>query len=432
MSVLIENRLTELAPYIQELSDLSSLPNPTRQQNTRINSLMAIVSAIKSGVTASEVRTWEMEELRKAAGLARLPERTSGSRLGDQLENDWRKWALTGECRETQIPLERERRANEAGTQSLTWTTGTAGGYFVPQGFADRFWALAKTYDEIFNPEFSNVFFTDSGSAMNFPWVDDTTNSSVIVGETAQSNEVDVAAFGGELLSSFSFRSKIIAVSLELLQDFAFPIGGLLEQIITARHSRGVGQYYATGPGGTSGPTGLVTAIVNSGVVPTIASGSSTNDGSASTGANSIGSGDINKLYHSLSKIYRNKACFFGTDNTLRSLEGQLTKDGLPLVSYRRGLTDVDGETPYLYGRRFAVCPSMPEISSGSNPLVFGNPDYFITRRVKSSQFVRRFYQQATLVQFGLVGFEGWMRTDSNAIIANVNQSPFQFIQAHS
>jgi hypothetical protein len=69
--------------------------------------------------------------------------------------------------------------------------------------------------------------------------------------------------------------------------------------------------------------------VVASGVSPTIASGSSTNDGSGNTGANSIGTQDVNKLYHSLGKIYRPGACWYGTDNTLKSLESLLTKDGL-------------------------------------------------------------------------------------------------------
>src|SRR5579862_8404631 len=117
MTVQIENRLQELQPYIQELSDLSALPSPTRQQTGRLNALMSIISAIKSGVSAESVKNWEMDELRRSAGLARLPERGS-SRLGEQLESEWHNFALKGECRATLIPNPRaiaqnEKRANE-------------------------------------------------------------------------------------------------------------------------------------------------------------------------------------------------------------------------------------------------------------------------------------------------------------------------------
>jgi HK97 family phage major capsid protein len=435
MTTQVIDRLAELNPYIQELASLSSLEHPTRQQNTRMTSLMSIISALKAGSTLAEVKSWEIDELRKAAGLSRLPERPRTSSLGEEIEASYRRFGATGECRETFIPHPKEIRANEAGTQSLSLTQGVPGGYFVPQGFSDRAFETMKTYDAIFDPQFSNIYETATGSNMPFPvWSDvdgSTSNDSVQVGESNISTEVDVASFGTTQLNSYAFRSKIVGVSLELLQDSQFPIGSILERVFAARHARGVGRALITGSG-VNAPTGLLTGVVASGVTPTIASGSGINDGSANSGSNSIGTQDINKLYHSLEKAYRPGACFYATDNTVKLLEGLLDKNGRPIVSFRKGLTGYDNDIPCMMGKPIAVCPSMPEISNGTSPIIFGSPTYFIFRKIPSSMYIRRFWQNPTLVQYGLVGFESWMRVDSGVIAPNAAHAPFQFIQCHS
>jgi hypothetical protein len=74
----------------------------------------------------------------------------------------------------------------------------------------------------------------------------------------------------------------------------------------------------------------------------------------------------------------------------------------------------------------------MPSMGSGHNPIVFGNPMYFVQRRVPSSMYVRRFSENPSLVQYGLVGFESWLRVDSGLVAPNANYLPYQYIQSHS
>jgi HK97 family phage major capsid protein len=429
MTVQVRTKLEEINPYITELANLSALDRPTKTQNMRMTSLMSIISAMKAGSSLAEVRSWELDELRNAAGLSRLPD-APRTRLGQDMENEWHRWAVTGKCRDSHVPLLSETRANEAGSQSISLTQGIPGGYFVPLGFADRAFSIMKTADAIFDPAFSNIYETPTGANTPFPVWNDTANDSVQVGETVQSGEVDVAAFASTQLNSYAFRSKIVGVSLELLQDSAFPIGGILELVFAGRHARGVGRALITG-NGVASPTGLITGVVASGVSPTIASGSATNSGGAETGANSIGTQDINKLYHSLEPAYRPGSAFYMNDNTVKYLEGLLDKNGRPVVSFRKGFSDT-GDIPYIMGKPVAVCPSMPDIASASNPIIFGNPLYFVQRRVPSASYLRRYWQNPSLVQYGLVGFESWMRVDSNVIAPDAAHSPWQFVQCHS
>src|SRR5882724_10767509 len=154
MSTSVSNRsFNALHQSLVEAENLSSLEHPTSQQRTRISVLLAKISALKSGVTPGEARAWELDELRKAAGLSRLPD-APRTALDADIAEEWRKFALTGECRATHIPHDRELRANEAGTQSITSTQFAAGGAFIPLGFSDRAYEVMKTADAIFSEQF--------------------------------------------------------------------------------------------------------------------------------------------------------------------------------------------------------------------------------------------------------------------------------------
>jgi HK97 family phage major capsid protein len=430
MQVQISHRsVDELTKCIEELEVLTSRPgNLTAKDEKRHAFLLAKVSLLKSGISVTELRRYETDRLLAQSGLPRLPERTRG-KLAEETETEWRKFANGEPVQETFRPPDREVRANLAGQESITYTQGIPGGYFVPQGMYDRAFETMKMYDAIFDEEFSNICETETGGNTPFPVWDDISNQSVQVGESTISGEVDVANFGSTQLNAYAFRSKIVAVSLELLQDSNFPIGTILERVFAGRHARGVGQALVNGSG-VNAPTGLVTAVVASGASPVIAAGSSSNTGGAETGATTIGTQDIGKLYAKLDPIYRIAAKWYMGDATLQYLAQLLDKNGRPIVDFTIG--PVRGRTPSIWGCDVAICPAMPTMGAGKNSVFFGNPLYFVQRRVPSSMYVRRFWQNDKLVQFGLVGFESWLRTDSGLVAPNPNFVPYQFIQQHS
>jgi HK97 family phage major capsid protein len=427
MTVHVQTKLQELNPFVQELASLSSLEHPSRTQNMRMTSLMSIISALKAGSSLAEVKSWEIDELRKAAGLSRLPASPT-SCIGIENEREWRKFFKGEPVRPTYIPHPRETRANEAGSQSILSTEGPAGSTFVATQMHDRFLETMKQGDQVFEPWASNQIQTETGILMTVPVADDVSVQSVQVGETVQSNEVDVFAFGQVQLNSYSFRSKIVAVSLELLQDSNFSVGVLLERIFASRHMLGVGNAWMRGTGVAS-CTGLLTATVGSGAVPVIANGSSVNTGGAETGGNSIGTKDLCTLYSKLDPKMRPGAVWYMQDATLQNFAALLDKEGRPL--FPNQLLG-DGQEIYLLGHRVALSPSMPGVASGNNSVIFAQPNYFTTRTVPSATYVRKFWQNPTLVQFGLVGFESFFRTDSNLVSPNVNYLPAQYLQHHS
>jgi HK97 family phage major capsid protein len=429
MITVTNQSLEERTKAIQELEAIDSTPgNLSKKQESRKATLLAKLAALRDGATVSELRRWETDRLLEAAGLPRAPEPGRLGRLEDETEREWRDFGVKGECRATRVPKDMEIRANEAGTQSITSTQGAAGGYFVPQGIYSRAMETMKTYDAIFDKRFSNVVETATGSNMPFPIFDDVSNDSVQVGETSISTEVDIANFGSTQLNAYAFRSKIVAVSLELLEDSNFPWPTILERAFAMRYARGIGKALINGTG-VAQPTGLVTAVLASGASPVIASGSSANTGGTESGSTSIGTSDVASLYHKLGTMYRQNACFYMADTTLAYLDELVTKQGEPLVNFR---TDGDSGTPYIFNRPVAICPNIPALGSAANTVFFGDPSYFVQRRVPSSMYVRRFWENDKLVQYGLVGFESWLRVDSGLVATNMSYLSFQFIQNHS
>jgi HK97 family phage major capsid protein len=108
------------------------------------------------------------------------------------------------------------------------------------------------------------------------------------------------------------------------------------------------------------------------------------------------------------------------------SLMKLIDKGGRPIVGLLDGL-------PFIYGHPVCTCPSMHVIgSAGNNVIAFGDPDYFIQRRATGSTEIRRYTQKLGLPENFQVGYEQWLRVDSNLLAPNGNYVPFAVLQQHS
>lgn len=425
--ITVETQLKSISTLTEELLTLMSLENPTATQSKRMAQIGAAVNAVKAGASLEQIKQWQLEELRRASGLPRLPDQPRTA-LGLEIEGEWRKFCKGEPVRQTYIPNPHEVRANLSGQESITYTQGPVGGFFVAPGMHDRFFQTMKQWDMVLEPWASNQIQTSTGAVMSVPSADDISVQSVQVSEATQSNEVDIYNFGQVQVSSYSFRSKIVAISYELIQDSNFAVGTVLERIFSIRHALGFGNACVRGSGSAS-PTGVLTATVASGAVPVVASGSSTNTGGAETGGNSWGTSDAFAVYKKLDPSLRPGAVWCMADSTLQYLASLLDKDGRPL--FPNQLLG-DGKEVYLLGHRVAISPSMPSLASGNNPVIFYQPNNFCIRTVPSATYVRRFNENPFLINFGLTGYESFLRGDSNLVAPNSNFLPSQFLQNHS
>jgi HK97 family phage major capsid protein len=425
-----------LADALDGLAELNAKPILTKRDEQRMSGFMAIISALKAGNSAGELRRWQQERLAKLSGELAPPARGTRGRLDDDLETEYRKYATTGEARSACVPSDKEIRANQAGSETISYTSGIPGGYFSPAGIHDRFFQNFTQWDQVYEPWASHIVETPTGGLMTYPGFNDVGNPAVQVGEAVQGVEVDLGSFSLLQLNAYSFRSRPVGLSIEWLQDENYPVGSVLEAAFSLRLALGIGKALINGSGVAS-PTGLLTAVLSSGAKVIVAAGSSVNDGSANTGSNSIGSTDINTAYHALDRVYRSHAVWYMNDSTVQALEGQLDKYGRPLVQWE-GLkpawvtdADPDNACPYLYRLPVAICNSMPSIGPTQTTVILAAPHYFVQRRVPSSCYLRRYQEKPGFIENGIIGFEAWMRIDSGFASGSSNV-PAVAIQQHS
>jgi HK97 family phage major capsid protein len=338
-----------------------------------------------------------------------------------------------------------EKRDQIAGTQSITYTEGTTGGYFVPAGFVYDVEKATKYFAPLLDGSVIRTLQTSTGAVLPFPTSNDTQQAWQLLGEAQQVLENNTGTgtwranyptagsapsgvpgdvlMGSIPLGAYKGTTGIIRVSLELLQDSAFSLEAFLTEAFAVRLGRGY-EYYLTNGTGEGEPTGILPAIAASNAVPVTAVGA-TNYGAASgnTAENSVGYQDLVSLIHSVDPSYRKGGKFMMHDTTVANLKKQLDAFGRPLwVPAVK-----DGEPDTLCGYPYVINQSFPQIAASATTVAFGQWSKFIVRKVKDLQVVRL---DERFADFGEVGFVGFSRIDSNLIDAGTH--PLNVLVQHS
>lgn len=108
-----------------------------------------------------------------------------------------------------------ERRASLAGLSA---------GVLIPTTLASSIEKGLKSYSGMF--EAGTTITTSNGGDLMLPTVNDTTDKAIIVAEYEQSTKRS-PSFGSVTLKAYTYRTPIIPVSQELLQDSAFSLDTL-------------------------------------------------------------------------------------------------------------------------------------------------------------------------------------------------------------
>lgn len=271
--------------------------------------------------------------------------------------------------------------------------TATAGGYLVPQGFRNDLVRTMSRYGGV--REAVTVIDTESGNTLPWPTMDDTANKGALLAENTQVTEQD-ATLGQASLGAYMYTSKLIRVSLQLLQDSGVDIEQLLRDVMAERLGRITNEHYTTGTG-TSQPEGIQTAAV-SGV--TLAAGNTT----------TITADGLIDLVHSVDPAYRNeRAAFMLRDSVLGTL--RKLKDTTNQYIWQPGLQA--GQPDSLLGYPIIVNQDMPAPAANVKSVLFG--DFragYVIRDVLGIQTLRLEERYADFLQ---VGFLAFLRTDGRA-----------------
>lgn len=329
------------------------------------------------------------------------------------------QWVRTGVTSRAFADMAREVRTYTA----LNSGTGSQGEYTIPVGFQRELETKMKAYGGMRRN--SRIVPTSTGNPLDWPTVDDTANQGRWLAENGGVSQTN-PTFGQVVYNAYLASSDQVLVSVQLMQDSAFDLEALLAELLGIRLGRLTDLAYTKGSG-SGQPTGLITSILADGSPNTVtAAGSTANDGSSATGANSIGTDDFASLIGLVDPAYRPTAKFLAHWTILDYLKKVKDKYGRPI--FVEGVNV--GQPDRIFGEKYDWSGAMDAASGGvpqasTNTVLYGAFEKYIIRDVLGATMVR--YNELYMPNHQ-VGFQVYLRTDGERL----QQAAFGLLVQHS
>lgn len=290
------------------------------------------------------------------------------------------------EANHTDLP---EARAQGGGSPE-------AGGFLVPPEFLNQLVEVQASYGGML--QYCNQIVTATGANLSWPTNDDTMNEGQILAENTQIAEQDVL-FKTRQISAYTYTSKMVRVSWQLLNDSAFDLEGFLARKFGERLGRIYARHLLVGTG-VGQPLGLLQPTrIGAGTDPLLI-GATTPTGATQ----SIAFDNLIDLEHSIDPAYRNggNARYGISDGTLKMVRKLKDSDGRPLWVP----IPAPGFGPTINGYPYFVDNTMGAVAANGIGAVFG--DFragMLVRIVQGVQSVRLNERYADVLQTGFFGF---------------------------
>lgn len=278
------------------------------------------------------------------------------------------------------LAFERYLRTGHGGESRAQGTSpDSAGGYTVPSFTADSVHEIVKSTAAVVRE--ANVITTSQGGTLTLPTVDDTANKGVILAENTQVSEGDIE-FGGVDVGAFTYNSKLVRVSLQLLQDANVNVESLVVKLLGGRIGRGLNEHLTVGTG-TSEPSGVVPGAGDSGV------GTLDFDG-------------LIDLQASIDAAYLPNAKFM----MARSTEALLRKIKDTTDQYIWAPAVAAGQANTIFGYPIVVNDDVPAAGTGNRSVLFGDfAQAYTVRRTRDVTILRLAERYADYLQVGFLAF---------------------------
>jgi HK97 family phage major capsid protein len=295
-------------------------------------------------------------------------------------------------------------------TRAMSVGTGSAGGYLVPEEFANAIYEVMKWYGSM--RQAAGVLATASGGDLVYPNVDDTGNVGELVDENTAFSTQDVSV-GARTYKAFLYSSKIVKVSWSLMQDSAINLDALLARLLGIRIARIQNTHFTTGFGGTQ-PEGVVTNAPTgvTGAAPTAVTGD-----------------ELIDLTYSVDRTYRANGKFMMND--LIAAAVRKLKDSQQRYLWEPSLQV--GQPDRLLG--YEIVPNgdmQATLAATTKTVLFGdfNEGYLI-RDVKGITLVRL---NELYAGSGQVGFLAFARSDGQPRFPSglTTQAPYKALVQHA
>lgn len=290
----------------------------------------------------------------------------------EQSEEEYKKRFLSviREIRSGNVnPADEKYLKEYRGTATQIAGTTTLGGFLVPEDFSYELEKYKAAFGGMLQA--SRILTTATGADLPWPTVNDTATTGAIITEGTAGTVSDLT-FASKTLSSFTYYSKVIKASWELLQDSAFPIDSMIAEIAGERIGRILNTHLTTG-NGSAKPSGFITDA---------------SSGVTTAANNAVTYAEILDLKHSVDPAYRMgpNVRFMFNDSTLAYIKKLSvgSSDARPL--WQPGL--VAGAPDTIDGTPYVINQDMDSIASATLPIAFGDFSKYVIRQVKGNELV--------------------------------------------
>jgi HK97 family phage major capsid protein len=284
-------------------------------------------------------------------------------------------------------------------------STGPGGLFAVPNELMRPLEVALLTFGGV--RQVATIIRTDTGATLPIPMTNDTTNVGEIVAENTTVSSQDLALTQLNL-GAFKYSSKMVLVSIELMQDNAINLASFLGEALGTRIGRITNNHFTTGTSPAQ-PVGIVTAAT-------------VGKTSATSQQQTIIVDDLIDLEHSVDPSYRVAAKFMMHDSTLKAIKKLKDTSGRPL--FLPGISS--GAPDTILGYPFQINQSMGILATTIKSILFGALDKYIVRDVRGIELLRL---DERFAEFGQVAFLAFARFDGNLLNAGTNPVKY-FINA--
>lgn len=273
--------------------------------------------------------------------------------------------------------------------------TDTAGGHTTFPGFSGFLETALLQFGAM--RQAGTVVRTATGSALDYPTMNDSTNAGELLGENVGDAENDVV-FGNLVLNAYKYTSKIVLVSKELMQDSAFSMAQVIGSALGERLGR-IENTHATTGTGSSQPNGIATASTL---------------GVTAASATVLTADELIDLESSVDTAYRTGAGWMFNDTTRAEIRKLKTSD-LQYI-WQPGLQD--GQPDRLLGYPVFINPDVGDTATGVISVLFGQLSKYLLRDVMGVTLVQLNERYADT---HAVGFVAIARFDGDLLDAGTN-----------
>ena len=280
------------------------------------------------------------------------------------------------------------------GTDTQITTNDGLGGFLVPENWSDFVSATELFKSDI--EQVATVIRTANGQHFNLPANNDTAVVAAILGEgTAES--VSDMTFTNVKFEPYTYSSKIVKVSNQLISDNAFDLGSFVGGQLANRLKRGINAHLTTGTG-SSQPQGIV-------------AGSTL--GKTAASATAVTVSEVMDLFYSVDASYRNApgASFMMNSATAKAVRVLGFGSSNDFPAYVPGMSV--GEPDMLFGKPVYINEDMDGIATGNKSIIFGDLKQYYVHEAGGVQLLRLSERFADALSTGYIAYR---RVDGNVL----------------